>query len=164
MCIMYIDIFLEVGGTMKDIISLLLFSVFTSTVATAAPVKDEISCMARTIHWEARGESYKGKLGIAGVIINRKNHEEFPNTICEVVYQTKPIQFSKELIKGTAVRLKDKKTVESWKESLQIAEKVVRNEIKISPQFTALYFDKKSVKVSNKLKLHSSIGNHKFYL
>ncbi|MGM0415111.1 MAG: cell wall hydrolase [Bacillota bacterium] len=49
---------------------------------------DEIKILASIINAEARGESYKGKVAVGAVIINRVYHPSFPNTIKEVVYQS----------------------------------------------------------------------------
>jgi N-acetylmuramoyl-L-alanine amidase len=43
--------------------------------------------LARTVHAEAKGESYAGKVAVATVILNRVNHPDFPNTIKGVVYE-----------------------------------------------------------------------------
>ncbi len=43
--------------------------------------------MARTIHAEARGEPYLGKVAVGAVIMNRVRSPEFPNTISAVIYQ-----------------------------------------------------------------------------
>lgn len=51
------------------------------------PLDDAITCLARTIYWEARGESTADMEAIASVVMNRLGHEGFPNTICEVVRQ-----------------------------------------------------------------------------
>ena len=48
---------------------------------------DAITCLARSIYWEARGEGDAGMEAIANVIMNRIGHEGFPNTICGVVKQ-----------------------------------------------------------------------------
>lgn len=48
---------------------------------------DAITCLARTIYWEAKGEGMAGMEAIANVVMNRLNHEGFPKTICEVVRQ-----------------------------------------------------------------------------
>ena len=49
---------------------------------------EEIKILASIINAEARGESYKGKVAVGAVIINRVYHPSFPNTIKEVVYQS----------------------------------------------------------------------------
>ncbi len=48
---------------------------------------DAITCLSRTIYWEARGDGAAGMEAIANVVLNRLGHEGFPNTICEVVRQ-----------------------------------------------------------------------------
>jgi spore germination cell wall hydrolase CwlJ-like protein len=51
------------------------------------PLNDAITCLSRTIYWEAKGEGVAGMEAIANVVMNRLGHEGFPNTICEVVRQ-----------------------------------------------------------------------------
>ncbi len=48
---------------------------------------DAITCLSRTIYWEARGEGSASMEAVANVVMNRLGHEGFPNTICEVVMQ-----------------------------------------------------------------------------
>lgn len=48
---------------------------------------DAITCLARTIYWEARGEKTASMEAVANVVMNRLGHEGFPNTVCEVVRQ-----------------------------------------------------------------------------
>ncbi len=43
--------------------------------------------LARTIHGEARGEPYVGKVAVGAVVLNRTKSPSFPNTIAGVVYQ-----------------------------------------------------------------------------
>jgi spore germination cell wall hydrolase CwlJ-like protein len=67
--------------------------VITKTEAQAvdplgeAALNDAITCLARTIYWEAKGEAGVGMESIANVVMNRLGHEGFPDTICEVVKQ-----------------------------------------------------------------------------
>jgi len=51
------------------------------------PLNDAITCLSRTIYWEARGKGAAGMEVIANVVMNRLGHEGFPSTICEVVMQ-----------------------------------------------------------------------------
>ena len=51
------------------------------------PLNDAITCLARTIYWEAKGEGAAGMEAIANVVMNRLGHEGFPNKICDVVRQ-----------------------------------------------------------------------------
>jgi spore germination cell wall hydrolase CwlJ-like protein len=51
------------------------------------PMDDAITCLARTIYWEARSESDASMEAIANVVMNRVGHKGFPDTICGVVKQ-----------------------------------------------------------------------------
>ncbi|MYZ49977.1 cell wall hydrolase [Propylenella binzhouense] len=65
-------------------------SALTTRVALAedegAPDK-ETECLAKGIYFEARGEPLDGQLAVGRVILNRKESERYPDTICGVVYQ-----------------------------------------------------------------------------
>ncbi|WP_136068635.1 cell wall hydrolase [Modicisalibacter radicis] len=52
-----------------------------------APLDDPITCLSRTIYWEARGAGDGEMEAVANVVMNRLGHPEFPNTVCEVVRQ-----------------------------------------------------------------------------
>ena len=55
----------------------------------AKALDDAITCLARTIYWEAGGEGEAGQEAIANVVMNRLGHEGFPETVCGVVTQGK---------------------------------------------------------------------------
>ncbi|MFT4143004.1 MAG: LysM peptidoglycan-binding domain-containing protein [Mobilitalea sp.] len=47
----------------------------------------EVDLLARLIEAEAGGENYQAKLGVGGVVINRVQSSNWPNSISEVIYQ-----------------------------------------------------------------------------
>ncbi len=47
----------------------------------------EIECLAKNIYFEARNENIDGKLAVGLVTINRLLDPEFPETICDVVWE-----------------------------------------------------------------------------
>lgn len=49
----------------------------------------EISCLARNVYYEARGESRQGQLAVALVTLNRTESGLFPDSICGVVNERK---------------------------------------------------------------------------
>ena len=49
--------------------------------------KEELDCMASNIYFEASTQSRVGKIAVAQVTMNRVRSPEFPNSVCEVVYQ-----------------------------------------------------------------------------
>ncbi|GLZ86496.1 cell wall hydrolase [Metapseudomonas resinovorans] len=65
--------------------------------AGAAPLDDAITCLARSIYWEAKGEPPHEMEAVANVVMNRLASDDFPDTVCAVVKQgseTKSCQFS----------------------------------------------------------------------
>lgn len=62
-----------------------------------APLDDAITCLARAIYWEARGERVEDMEAVANVVMNRLAHPGFPATTCGVVREggeQGPCQFS----------------------------------------------------------------------
>src|SRR5690242_16950981 len=53
--------------------------------AGTAPLDDAITCMARSIYWEAKGKDTADMEAVANVVMNRLGHEGFPDTVCAVV-------------------------------------------------------------------------------
>jgi hypothetical protein len=45
------------------------------------------ACLTEAIYFEARGESVKGQVAVAEVILNRVASKRFPNSVCSVVNQ-----------------------------------------------------------------------------
>lgn len=45
------------------------------------------SCLAQAVYYEARGETQRGQLAVAEVVMNRVRSSAYPNSICGVVYQ-----------------------------------------------------------------------------
>ncbi|MDO8711055.1 MULTISPECIES: cell wall hydrolase [Pseudomonas] len=65
--------------------------------AGKSPLDDAITCMARSIYWEAKGKDTDDMAAVANVVMNRLGHAGFPDTVCAVVKQgseTKSCQFS----------------------------------------------------------------------
>jgi len=46
-----------------------------------------LNLLSKVVYSEARGESYKGQVAVAAVVLNRVKHSSFPNSISGVVYQ-----------------------------------------------------------------------------
>lgn len=49
--------------------------------------EEEIEVLLRIVEAEAGTEDVEGKLLVANVVLNRMNHEKFPDTVSEVVFQ-----------------------------------------------------------------------------
>ena len=48
----------------------------------------DLALLARLISAEARGEPYEGQVAVGAVVLNRVEHQSFPNSISGVIYQS----------------------------------------------------------------------------
>lgn len=46
-------------------------------------------CLAQNIYFEARGSSFADQVAVADVVLNRVQSQRYPNTVCDVVRQSK---------------------------------------------------------------------------
>jgi len=53
--------------------------------ANPGKLREELSCLARNIYFEARSEPLEGKIAVAHVVMNRVASQYFPDTVCGVV-------------------------------------------------------------------------------
>ncbi len=62
-----------------------------------APLEDALTCLARTVYWESKGEDVAAMEAVANVVMNRLADDRFPDTVCGVVTEGNeqgPCQFS----------------------------------------------------------------------
>lgn len=59
-----------------------------SVTASATILSADHRLLAKLVYAEARGETYKGQVAVAAVVLNRVRSSSFPNTISGVIYQT----------------------------------------------------------------------------
>ena len=111
--------------------------------AGAEPLDDAITCLARTIYWEARGEAIVDMEAIANVVMNRLGHEGFPNTICEVVRQGRE-QGSCQFSWWCDGRSDQAKEDESYATAKEIARKALNLQL-TDRTGGALYFHQRNV-------------------
>ena len=56
--------------------------------ASSGFVSADHRLLAKLVHAEARGETYKGQVAVAAVVLNRVSSSSFPNTVSGVIYQS----------------------------------------------------------------------------
>jgi len=136
--------------------------------------QEAMTCLAKNIYFESANQSFAGRLAVAHVVMNRKDSDLFPNSVCDVIYQAKtfinwkgnevPIrnqcQFS-WYCDGKSDEPKDSKT---WLKSLWIADLVLSGHY---PDITegSLWYHADFVNPywSEQLELVTTIDNHLFY-
>ena len=69
---------------------LLLLLLFPATAL--AEYDTDLMCLAQNIYHEARSQALAEKIAISHVVLNRVKHENYPNTVCGVIYQAKRVE------------------------------------------------------------------------
>jgi spore germination cell wall hydrolase CwlJ-like protein len=129
----------------------------------APQAESELDCLAKTIYFEARGESDRGQRAVAAVVLNRVRSPRFPDTVCEVVKQggtaSRNCQFS-WWCDGRSDEPKDKA---AWDKALAIARDMLNGAA--DPTGGALYFHRAGIRPGwhGELKRLAQIGAHVYY-
>jgi len=129
--------------------------------------KSEIDCLTVAVFMEARGESLEGKIAVAEVIRNRKNHQTlFPKTLCSVVSQQGQFSWhngprSLQIKPGQLKQPKDKSAYLDAKKA--VVEALDGSDL----THGSLYFVHRRVVKKQlwlkKMKFQVRIGQHRFY-
>lgn len=130
-------------------------------------LKKEIECLALNIYHESRGEPYQGQLGVAYVTMNRMVNPNYPDTVCDVVFQYKQFSWTHD----TRSDRPDDRI--AWDKSLAVADYVYKNYYYFmemargSPDITrgALYFyapDQANPEWAREMVATATIGRHIF--
>jgi spore germination cell wall hydrolase CwlJ-like protein len=127
------------------------------------PLDDAITCLARTIYWEAKGKDDADTEAVANVVMNRVGHEGFPNTICGVVKQGHE-QGACQFSWWCDGRPDDAKEVENYVRAKEIARKALNGQLK-DRTGGALYFHHRKVTPnwSKEYIKTVEVGEHIFY-
>lgn len=153
---------------MKSSVSAALFAVacfFSSTVT--ASIDREVECLTRNIYFEAGNESFRGKLAVAQVSINRSQDARFPSTVCSVVQQV--TKKGGKVICQFSWYCTDKRHAKifvyshQYQESASVARLVLLDGLRLDHLSNALYFHAKHVNPKWGKKHVATIGNHIFY-
>ncbi|MGF1551825.1 MAG: cell wall hydrolase [Paracoccaceae bacterium] len=129
----------------------------------AAPLDDPLSCLARTVYWEAKGEPRQGQIAVAHVVRNRVESDDHPDTYCEVVKQGAKgrCQFSWWCDgKDDAAR-----EAEPFEEAREVARLVLNGEAE-DPTAGSTFFHARRVQPAwtREAKRIGTIGRHVFYV
>ena len=133
---------------------------------SAADRTKQLDCLTRNIYWESASEPFEGKVAVAQVTINRVASGKFASDICGVVYQKNVIaervvcQFS-WMCDGTS-KIKPIYPAH-WKESEEVAKKVLLEGFRLPSVKNALYFHADYVKPQWGKPQVAKFGRHIFY-
>ena len=132
---------------------------------------DERTCLVEAVYFEARSETFIGKLAVANVILERMYNKSFPNTICGVVkqgmyWEGKPLrnkcQFS-YWCDGKTESMNNSKALEDVVKAVQFTlDGVMLRNTLGATHYHAVYVSP-SWAVSKEFVLMDTVGEHIFY-
>jgi spore germination cell wall hydrolase CwlJ-like protein len=126
----------------------------------------QLDCLTRNIYWESATEPFEGKVAVAQVTINRVESGRFAKDICGVVYQKNVVydrvvcQFSWFCDGSSKIR---PIYPAHWKESEEVAKKVLLEGFRLPSVKNALYFHADYVKPQWGKPQVAKFGRHIFY-
>ena len=126
----------------------------------------QLDCLTRNIYWEAASEPFEGKVAVAQVTMNRVASGQFGEGVCGVVYQQNNYlgkivcQFS--WVCETTHKIRPIYPA-LYRESEEVAKKVLLENFRLSTMRDALYFHGDYVSPNWGKKKISQIGRHIFY-
>ena len=133
---------------------------------SAAERTKQLECLTRNIYWESASEPFEGKVAVAQVTINRVASGKFASDICGVVYQKNVVydrvicQFSWNCDGSSKIR---PIYPAHWKESEEVAKKVLLEGFRLPSMKNALYFHADYVKPQWGKPQVGKVGRHIFY-
>ena len=133
---------------------------------SAADRTKQLECLTRNIYWESATEPFEGKVAVAQVTINRVTSGKFASDICGVVYQKNVVydrvicQFSWNCDGSSKIR---PIYPAHWKESEEVAKKVLLEGSRLPSMKNALYFHADYIKPQWGKPQVGKVGRHIFY-
>jgi spore germination cell wall hydrolase CwlJ-like protein len=112
----------------------------------------EVRCLEAAIHYEAKGESFAGKLAVGNVVLNRVAAPDFPKSVCAVVKQKKQFSWYRGDDASLNARVSD--------DTRKAARKALASKRGDTLFFHATYV---APSWSQKLSRQYTIGKHIFY-
>jgi spore germination cell wall hydrolase CwlJ-like protein len=127
----------------------------------------DIRCLAENIYFEARGEPLKGQYAVAEVTMNRLASPGFPDTVCDVVHDTRWDTARQRLVahfSWTVFKLRLESGSPAWKQAMAVATAVYDGDNQpVVPD--ALFYHSTAVHPywASSKRVVARIGNHIFY-
>lgn len=140
-----------------------------STKEAVTYTSKDVKLLACLIYTEAGNQSYKGKVAVGNVIVNRMNSSKFShvNTIKEVIYDNKwCVQFgvtvggSNSPLAKALKNYSTSKTTKTMKSCIKAAKAALNGEKVVGNR---LYFTGYSKSLASRHSNHVKIGSHIFY-
>lgn len=119
---------------------------------------DDIVWLSRIIEAESSGEPFTGKIAVGNVILNRVESEDFPDTIYDVIFDSKyGIQFQ-PVANNSIYNTPSRDSVIAGKLAIRDVNTVGNSLYFLNPKKASNFW------IINNRTYHTTISNHDFYL
>ena len=139
---------------------------YSPDVVSIKTREKQLDCLAINIYREAGYEPFEGKVAVAQVVMNRVKSGDFGNDVCGVVYQ-KNVVMDKIVCQFSwycdSVHKTRPVNPAAYKESYEVAKKVLLEDFRLSVLKDALYYHADYVNPRWQLDKIGKIGTHIFY-
>lgn len=127
----------------------------------------DLTCLAKNIYYEARGEPIDGQYAVAEVTLNRVASKHYPNTVCDVVYQENFDVIRKRNVSAfswTELDVSPPMDQKLWGRAWEVAEDVYDDEA-VPRVEGALFYHSTYIRPrwARRKRPIATIGNHVFY-
>jgi len=143
---------LEISGTIDSPTKKLLLG--EETVHS----NDDLHWLSKIVHAESCGESYEGKLAVANCVLNRVKSDEYPDSIKDVIFDTKYGVQYQPTVNGSIHQTPDDNCTSAAKEALGGNNPIGDCLFFFNPATANNFW------ISQNREFYTAIGNHHFYL
>lgn len=120
--------------------------------------ENDLTWLAKIVHAEAEGESLEGKIGVANVILNRVDSNDFPDNIYDVIFDRNfGVQFT-PILNGSIHNTPASPSYSAAKRALKGSNTVGESLYFLNPRIAQSFW------IINNRTFYKSIGLHDFYL
>jgi len=162
------------GGTTIGFIVGMLVMFATMQQAHASDENGDVFCLAQNIYFESGNQPMVGKIAVSHVVLNRVKSDLYPDTICDVVYDSKtrinwkgnevPIRNQCQFSWYCDGKSDDPADSKTWIASMQLARRIVNGEwTDITEGATHYHADFVYPFWADSLNRTTTIDNHLFY-
>ena len=130
----------------------------SSMIANRSYTDDEIYWLSKIIHAESQGEPMEGKIAVGNVVLNRVKSQDYPNTICGVIFdRNNGVQFS-PVLSGTIYQKPLSDSIIAAKRALEGENHAGKSLFFLNPAIAESFW------IPKNRTYFKTIANHDFYL
>ncbi len=119
---------------------------------------DDLHWLSKIVHAESCGERYDGKLAVANCVLNRVKSDEYPDSIKEVIFDTKYGVQYQPTVNGSIYQTPDDNCTQAAKDALSGNNPIGECLFFFNPATANNFW------ISENREFYTAIGNHHFYL